>query len=167
MIAALLNSPAARGISMRMRIWRALCVAGLLVGLTSVAWAQPVGPFGPGRGPLPPPFPVRGGVAPSPKQGGEAPRPRRTGGVARMKLLAPNVGWAMSMRRLMWTSSGGTEWEDITPPGPSDALISAVFFLDTSRGWVLFAHGESDIPGGTQFDLAPRTTPEPLGRWNP
>jgi photosystem II stability/assembly factor-like uncharacterized protein len=103
---------------------------------------------------LPPPFPVGGGVAPAPKQGVEVRRPARTGSVASMKLLAPDVGWAMSLGRLMWTSSGGTDWKDITPPGPSDALISAVFFLDASRGWVLFAHGEPDIPGGTQFDLA-------------
>jgi len=54
----------------------------------------------------------------------------------------------------MWTSSGGTEWEDITPPGPKDGWISGIFFLDTNRGWVLFAHGEPDIPGGLQFDLA-------------
>ncbi|MFZ0244901.1 WD40/YVTN/BNR-like repeat-containing protein [Candidatus Binatus sp.] len=71
-----------------------------------------------------------------------------------MKLLAPNVGWAMSGRGLMWTSSGGTEWEDITPPAAKGAVISGVFFLDTNRGWVLFEHGEPDIPGGLQFDLA-------------
>ncbi len=72
-----------------------------------------------------------------------------------MKLLAPDVGWAMSLGRLMWTSNGGTEWEDITPPAAKDGLISAVFFLDTSRGWVVLVHhGEPDIPGGLQFDLA-------------
>ncbi len=85
-----------------------------------MAWAQPVGP---GRGL--PPNPV--GAAPAPEQGGEAPRPRRTGSVAYMKLLAPNVGWAMS-GRLMWTSSGGTEWEDITPAAATGAVISAIFF---------------------------------------
>jgi len=71
-----------------------------------------------------------------------------------MKLLAPNVGLATNGPQLLWTSSGGTEWEDITPPGPKDGWISDIFFLDTRRGWVLFAHGEPDIPGGLQFDLA-------------
>ena len=137
---------------MRIRLWRALCVAGLLFGLTSAAWAQPVGP-GPGHM-LPPPFPVRGGVASAPKQGVEKSRPRRTGSVASMQLLAPNVGLATNGPQLLWTSSGGSEWEDITPPGPKDGWISDIFFLDTRRGWVLFAHGEPDIPGGLQFDLA-------------
>jgi len=71
-----------------------------------------------------------------------------------MQLLAPNVGWATSMQGLLWTSNGGAEWEDITPPAPKDALICGIFFLDTNRGWVLFEHGEPDIPGGLQFDLA-------------
>ncbi|MGB3549499.1 MAG: hypothetical protein WA993_02330 [Candidatus Binatus sp.] len=70
-----------------------------------------------------------------------------------MKLLAPNVGWAMNLGRLMWTSNGGTEWEDITPPAATGAMISAVFFLDANHGWVLFAHEEPDVPGALQFDL--------------
>ena len=110
---------------MRMRIWSALCVAGLLLGFTSTASAAGV--------------------------------------VASVKLLAPNVGWAMSMRRLLWTRNGGASWKDITPPAPSDLTtsetpddvgISTVFFLDTNRGWVLLAHGEPDVPGGLKFDLA-------------
>jgi len=80
-----------------------------------------------------------------------------------MKLLAPNVGWALSMRRLLWTDNGGASWKNITPPTPTDLTtsetpddvgISSVFFLDTNRGWVLLAHGEPDVPGGLKFDLA-------------
>ncbi len=71
-----------------------------------------------------------------------------------MKLLVANVGWALSMGRLMWTSSDGTEWKDITPAGPEDALIATVFFLDTNRGWVMLEHGEPEVAGGLQFDLA-------------
>lgn len=32
--------------------------------------------------------------------------------------------------------------------------ISSIFFLDTSRGWVLLAQGEPDVPGGITFALA-------------
>jgi len=71
-----------------------------------------------------------------------------------MQLLAANVGWATNGPQLLWTSSGGAEWEDITPPAATGAVISGIFFLDTSRGWVLFEHGEPDVPGGLQFDLA-------------
>jgi len=71
-----------------------------------------------------------------------------------MQLLAPNVGWATNGPQLLWTSSGGAEWEDITPPGPKGAVVGGIFFLDTRRGWVLLKHGEPDIPGGLQFDLA-------------
>ncbi len=71
-----------------------------------------------------------------------------------MKLLAPNVGWAMSMGRLMWTSSGGTDWKDITPDRPKDSIVSTIFFFDANHGWVLFAHGEPDVPGGLHFVLA-------------
>jgi photosystem II stability/assembly factor-like uncharacterized protein len=71
-----------------------------------------------------------------------------------MQLLAANVGWATNGPQLLWTSSGGAEWKDITPPAAKDGLISAVFFLDTNHGWVLLVHGEPDIPGGLHFDLA-------------
>jgi photosystem II stability/assembly factor-like uncharacterized protein len=81
-----------------------------------------------------------------------------------MKLLAPDVGWALSMGRLMWTSSDGTEWKDITPPAAKDGLISAVFFLDTNRGWVLLEHGEPDIPFGLRLDLA--TTDDSGAAWS-
>jgi photosystem II stability/assembly factor-like uncharacterized protein len=72
-----------------------------------------------------------------------------------MKLLEPNVGWLAAARnRVLWTTNGGLDWKNITPPAPRDAVISAIFFLDASRGWVLFAHGEPDVPGGLDFDLA-------------
>jgi photosystem II stability/assembly factor-like uncharacterized protein len=134
---------------MRKRFWPGPFVTALLFAFSSMALAQSIGP---GRGQ--PPYPVRSGVAPSPKQGGEEARSSAGGAVASMKLLAPNVGWAMSMRRLLWTSNGGTEWEDITPPASKGAVISGVFFLDTGRGWVTLEHGEPDVPGGLQFDLA-------------
>jgi len=130
---------------MRIRIWRALCVAGLIFGYTAMAWAQAVGPKS---------WPVKSSPLPWFPQGGEGSRPSRTGSVSSMKLLAPNVGWALSTPRLLWTDSGGASWEDITPPVPKNGRIGTVFFLDTRSGWALLAHGEPDIPGGLQFDLA-------------
>jgi photosystem II stability/assembly factor-like uncharacterized protein len=134
---------------MRKRFWPGPFVTALLFAFSSMALAQSIGP---GRGL--PPYPVRSGVTPSAEQGGEESRPSPAGAVASMKLLAHNVGWAMSMGQLMWTSSGGTEWEDITPPAAKGGVISGVFFLDTKRGWVMLKHGEPDVIGGTQFDLA-------------
>jgi photosystem II stability/assembly factor-like uncharacterized protein len=72
-----------------------------------------------------------------------------------IKLLAPNVGWLVPARnRVLWTTDGGLEWKNITPPAPRDAAISAIFFLDTARGWVLFMRGAVDAPGNLHFDLA-------------
>ncbi len=137
---------------------------GMIAAAAAPAAAQPVGPFGPGRGLLPRPFPVGSGAASAPKQSVEVRRPARTGSVASMKLLAPNVGWAMSMRRLMWTSSGGSDWRDITPPNPNDGNIADIFFLDARHGWVLLAHGEPDSPSGLQLDLA--TTDDSGAAWS-
>jgi hypothetical protein len=52
----------------------------------------------------------------------------------------------------------------ITPPAAKDGLISAVFFLDTNRGWVLLEHGEPDIPFGLRLDLA--TTDDSGAAWS-
>jgi photosystem II stability/assembly factor-like uncharacterized protein len=128
---------------MRSRTCPILFATAILV-FRSLAWAQVVEP----KRPAPPPSYAPNGAVKWPEF---IPRPAP---VASMKLLAPNVGWALSMRRLLWTDNGGTSWKDITPPGSKDAAISAIFFLDTSRGWVLLAHGEPDLPGGTTFDLA-------------
>ena len=98
---------------MRTRISRVLCVATLLLGLSSVASAQS------------------------------------------MKLLAPSVGWMVPARNeVLWTSDGGKNWKNITPPVPPDSVISSIFFLDTEHGWILFAHGEPVVVGGLNYDLA-------------
>ena len=82
-----------------------------------------------------------------------------------VKLLAPNVGWMVPSRdEVLWTTDGGTSWKNITPPEARDGVISALFFLDTHRGWVLLAHGEPDIPGGTQLDLG--RTEDAGGTWS-
>jgi photosystem II stability/assembly factor-like uncharacterized protein len=82
-----------------------------------------------------------------------------------MKLLAPNVGWIVPARnRILWTNDGGASWKDITPLGQKDSMVSGIFFLDTNRGWVLLAHGERDVPGGLQFNLA--TTDNAGASWS-
>jgi hypothetical protein len=78
---------------------------------------------------------------------------------AKIKLLARNTGWALIGGRLYWTTDFGHDWRDITPPqGPPVTEISDVFFLDTSRGWVLrrISHSTEDsvIFGSWGFDLA-------------
>src|SRR5690349_6109620 len=57
-----------------------------------------------------------------------------------MHVIAPGVGWVLMPGRLYWTTDGGGQWSDITPksPCPSEAIV-AVFFLDTSNGWVLLS----------------------------
>jgi|GEM_PF-545586 len=85
---------------------------------------------------------------------GKAP-PGWGGVVGKMKLIAPGVGWA-ERGPLYWTTDNGASWTDITPrsrPG-SDEHISDIFFLDTHRGWALFARYDKDEP---QFDLASTT----------
>jgi hypothetical protein len=86
---------------------------------------------------------------------GKAP-PGWGGVVRRMKLIAPGVGWAERGGRYYWTTDNGTNWTDITPPSSpgSHERISDIFFLDTHRGWALFARYDKDEP---QFDLASTT----------
>ena len=67
-----------------------------------------------------------------------------------IKLLAPNVGWMVANRnQILWTTDDGVNWKNITPHAPKGTVISAVFFLDTYRGWALLTYGEPDVPGGT------------------
>lgn len=73
-------------------------------------------------------------------------------GLQWMHLVAPNVGWVASSASLFWTTDNGEHWRDITPPRPmADEKIAAVYFLDTSTGWVLLSHYEEPQP---RFDLA-------------
>jgi photosystem II stability/assembly factor-like uncharacterized protein len=57
-----------------------------------------------------------------------------------MQLLTQDKGWVLSNRHLFWTADNGSHWKDITPRAVG--FIDAVFFLDTSRGWVLFSDGD-------------------------
>jgi photosystem II stability/assembly factor-like uncharacterized protein len=79
----------------------------------------------------------------------------------RMQLLTSSVGWAENKYgdHIFWTTDGGAQWTDITPPTPPNSshnmTIVSVFFLDTNTGWVLFSGGDNDNP---QFELASTVT---------
>lgn len=75
------------------------------------------------------------------------------GVIESMRLLTPDVGWAATNSHLFWTTDDGLHWTDITPKAAkAEATISAVFFLDPSRGWALLASGSGD--GRPEFELA-------------
>jgi photosystem II stability/assembly factor-like uncharacterized protein len=84
-----------------------------------------------------------------------------------MQRLTSDTGWALKDGRLFWTTDGGSHWRDITPslssqsgpaqlPQDETAWIASVFFLDTSRGWVLITQGREDVEGAA-FRVASTT----------
>ena len=79
------------------------------------------------------------------------------GRIESMKLLTPEVGWAATKHTLFWTGDAGAHWKEITPNTKRGYMITSVFFLDVSHGWVLLAHGGAEDPktgiADTLFDL--------------
>ena len=76
----------------------------------------------------------------------------RDGSLRSMGLLTPETGWALT-DRLLWTTDGGIHWKDITPRVKSHQ-IAAVFFLDTSTGWMLLARTTDSNDALLGFDVA-------------
>ena len=95
--------------------------------------------------------------------------------VGDMKMITPEVGWAVTGGKLWWTADRGEHWSNITPKpfanagnisvqegfdGQAEAFAS-IFFLDTQRGWVLLCCGarDPDKPsnGLPEFHLAATT----------
>lgn len=75
------------------------------------------------------------------------------GQIESMKLLTDNTGWAATSKKLFWTADNGANWKDITPKFSYEyESIACVFFLNTSTGWVLLAHGGGN--DGAAFELA-------------
>jgi photosystem II stability/assembly factor-like uncharacterized protein len=75
------------------------------------------------------------------------------GPIESMKLLTTDTGWAATRNKLFWTTDDGLRWRDITPKEAKvGTTISAVFFLDSSNGWVLLARGAGDEQ--PEFELA-------------
>src|SRR5215469_1930042 len=71
--------------------------------------------------------------------------------------MTPESGWALAGDHLLWTTSAGFQWTDITPL-PTGRGIYGVFFLNASSGWLL-RQGE-----GAALELA-RTT-DAGARWS-
>ncbi len=81
-------------------------------------------------------------------------------------MLAPNVGWALSVPQptgqgdasiLWWTTDGGEHWRVITPPSQKPKLIVSVFFLNTQVGWALL-RDDNGAADSFRLDLASTTS---------
>ncbi len=132
-----------------MRMSCALLVVAVMLGFSSGGWTQD-----------------RAGGSPSPAASptanggdvlwyGKAP-PGWGGVVGSMKLLAPGVGWAERGGRLYWTTDNGANWKDITPPLDADEILSSIFFLNPSTGWITTNHTQ-DPSEATKFALVSTT----------
>ncbi len=61
------------------------------------------------------------------------------------KQISTDAGFVATTHDLFLTTTGGKNWEDITPPQIADGrVISAVFFRDVSLGWAVLARQEDD-----------------------
>lgn len=70
------------------------------------------------------------------------------------KQMTGDSGWISTWHDLFWTSTAGTGWANITPPQRNpDKVISAVFFLNASQGWVVLARHD-DARDTTFFWIA-------------
>ena len=54
-----------------------------------------------------------------------------------MRLLSPDQGWILQGERLLWTYTGGSQWQDITPRSTTPTRILGVTFLDPRQGWIV------------------------------
>lgn len=60
------------------------------------------------------------------------------GQIQSMKLVTEEAGWASTGKRLFWTADGGRGWREISPKlAHKHQMISSVYFIDASTGWVL------------------------------
>jgi photosystem II stability/assembly factor-like uncharacterized protein len=75
-----------------------------------------------------------------------------------MKLISQGTGWAYAGGRILWTTTNGAQWSDISPPNPNDDAFVSVFFLNANDGWVLAVHEIQD-------DERPDPDPAPLNSY--
>ena len=72
---------------------------------------------------------------------------QQVGLIESMKLLTPDTGWAATNKKLFWTTNGGVQWKEITPKlNHKRQMLSSIFFLDSSSGWVLLSCGDDRDP---------------------
>ena len=65
-----------------------------------------------------------------------------------MQLLSPEQGWVLVDQRLLWTSNGGVQWRDITPPAAAAGDLLAAHFTNEAQGWLMLqdsASGASNV----------------------
>lgn len=85
---------------------------------------------------------------------------QQAGRIESMKLMASDVGWAATNKKVFWTADNGAHWKDITPRlNHKRQTVSSVFFLDVSSGWVLLSCGDDRDPIADNlcFELASTT----------
>ena len=56
--------------------------------------------------------------------------------ITAMHFFDADAGWVLSLGALLMTRDGGRHWRDITP-GPPPVELTAVQFLDPTRGWTV------------------------------
>jgi hypothetical protein len=92
-------------------------------------------------------------------------------------LVSEKTGWALTETRLLWTTTSGRQWRNITPPLPKGKVLEA-FFIDPSTGWsVLVAPYDRSgtdylviaftSNGGSSWSFAELLSPADYSRYEP
>jgi hypothetical protein len=86
------------------------------------------------------------------------------------KQVTVDTGWVATGNRLFWTTDAGGTWKDITPPqlprvGTPLKGMSAVLFLDGSKGWVVI-HSYSEDPDVDTNQIFIATTNDAGANWS-
>jgi Rv2525c-like, glycoside hydrolase-like domain/Immune inhibitor A-like, MAM domain len=82
-----------------------------------------------------------------------------------IRLLTSSSGWVSAGNHLLWTSTAGLAWTDITPYSSGETALAGVFFLDTAHGWVLRSGTGGQLEtartsdGGITWTAAPLALP--------
>ena len=80
-----------------------------------------------------------------------------------MHLMTASTGWALAGEHVVWTSTAGQSWSEISPPLSGGQVIDTVYFLDSDHGWAVLHAGE-DLPtisiaittdGGKSWSIVP------------
>ncbi|HSS42326.1 MAG TPA: hypothetical protein VLK37_07210 [Solirubrobacterales bacterium] len=79
-----------------------------------------------------------GGASAAPGHGGAAApeREKHADVIADAELVGPNEAWAATSQRLALTVDAGRHWKTITPEGVQAESIRAIYFSDSTHGWI-------------------------------